>query len=57
MKRLLIALWPEGVFIVVGTGLLAVGASFISTAGPWLVTGAIVLAAGLALTLAPNRSR
>ncbi|HUW17423.1 MAG TPA: hypothetical protein VMW94_10125 [Actinomycetes bacterium] len=57
MTRLVEILWPETLFILVGTVLLAAGASFISPAGPYIVTGAVALSVGVALTLAPQRSR
>lgn len=52
--RIMADVWPEGVLFGVATGLFAVGASFISPAGPWFVAGAMCLALGVALTLPPR---
>lgn len=46
----------EGLFLLAGTALLAVGASFVSPAGPWLVTGAVALIAGIALAIPTRRT-
>lgn len=45
----------EGSFLAVGTILAAVGASYISPAGPWLVIGTVCIVAGLALAV-PRRT-
>ena len=45
----------EGAFLAVGTILAAVGASYVAPAGPWLVVGAMCIAAGLALAI-PRRA-
>lgn len=55
MKRLIAAVWPEGAFLLAGTVLVAVGATYISPAGPWLVVGVISLAIGIALALPTRR--
>lgn len=59
MKRAVVALADaiglEGAFLLIGTALLAVGTSYITPAGPWLVVGAVALALGLALAV-PRRS-
>ena len=44
----------EGLLISVGTALVAVGSSWISPAGPWMVTGSVVLLAGVAVALPPR---
>jgi hypothetical protein len=46
----------EGAFLLAGAALLAVGASYIHPAGPYLVTGGLAVMAGIALAL-PARSR
>lgn len=43
-------------FILIGTALLCVGAAFIHPAGPWLVAGAVSLAAGTAILVSNLRS-
>ena len=63
MKRAAIALraflartvGAEGAFLLLGTVTLAVGASWLHPAGPWLVVGGMSLLVGLALAL-PQRS-
>lgn len=42
----------EGAFLVVGTVCLAIGASFFSPAGPWLVVGGVGLLVSIALVRA-----
>lgn len=44
----------EGAFLATGTALVAVGSSYFSAAGPWIVVGAVVLLTGFALAL-PRR--
>ncbi len=44
-------LGAEGAFLALGTILVAVGASYLSPAGPWIVTGAVSLALGIALAV------
>lgn len=44
----------EGTFLLAGTAALAVGASYFSPAGPWLVVGIVALLIGLALAM-PRR--
>jgi hypothetical protein len=44
------------VFIAAGTALLSVGAYYIHPAGPWLVSGSVLLALGVAI-LARNVRR
>jgi len=46
----------EGFFIVVGTGVLAYGSSFIVPFGPYLVVGVMCILAGIALAI-PERRR
>jgi hypothetical protein len=41
----------EGAFLAAGTAALAVGSSFFSPAGPWLVVGAVGVLLGLALAV------
>lgn len=50
------AIGLEGAFLLVGTALLAAGASYLHPAGPLLVVGAMCVLAGLALAV-PTRSR
>lgn len=45
----------EGALLLLGTGLLAVGAAYVSPAGPWLVTGGVAVLTGYALARAPRR--
>jgi hypothetical protein len=45
------------VLIAAGTVLLAFGASFISPAGPWFVSGAVLLGLGIAVLAHNVRSR
>ena len=52
---LALAIGPEGAFVIGGTAALAIGASFISPAGPWFVVGVVGLLLGVALAL-PRRS-
>lgn len=40
---------PEGAFLAVGTGCLAVFAAALNPVGPWLVVGAMSVAVGIAL--------
>lgn len=67
MKRAAVALYAllrsiasgvglEGLFLAVGTGLLAVGASYIHPVGPWLVVGGVCLLLGLALAMPARRA-
>lgn len=55
MRRLLAAVWPEGVFLFAGTVLVAVGATYISPAGPWFVVGAVALVIGTLLAMPARR--
>lgn len=55
MLTLVAAVGLEGWFLVVGTLMVAVGASFISPAGPWLVVGGVALLLGLALAVPVRR--
>lgn len=41
----------EGAFLIAGTALLAIGAGYISPAGPFLTVGAVSLLAGIALAM------
>jgi hypothetical protein len=41
----------EGATIAVGTVLLAIGAGYLSPAGPWLVVGTVLFLIGLVLAL------
>ena len=45
----------EGWLLLLGTGLVAVGSSYISPAGPWIVVGAVALLLGLALAVPVRR--
>lgn len=54
MKRLK-AIGLEDALLVVGTITLAVGGSFISPAGPWIVVGLVCLALGLAVAVQTAR--
>ena len=45
----------EGTFLGLGTACLAVFASFLSPAGPWLVLGVVGLATGIALAIPRTR--
>lgn len=56
MRRAIAAV-ADLAFILAGTALLCVGASFISPAGPWLVSGAAALIFGTALAVNNYRSR
>lgn len=44
----------EGAFVTLGALLLAVGSSYWSPAGPWIVIGSISLVLGLAIVIAPS---
>lgn len=55
--RAAIASLADLIFIAAGTALLAVGAAFIHPAGPWIVTGAVSLAIGVAVLATNVRSR
>lgn len=46
----------EGLLLLVGTLLLAVGSSYLSPAGPWLVVGIVALVLGLALAIPVRRA-
>lgn len=46
----------EGLFLIVGTACLAVGASFISPAGPWFAVGVMATLAGLVLAVPPRKA-
>lgn len=46
----------EGVLLVAGTVALAIGAGYISPAGPWLAVGAVAILLGLATAVAPAPS-
>ena len=46
----------EGGFLAVGGILLAVGASYLSPAGPWLVLGFLCVVIGIAVAV-PSRSK
>lgn len=46
----------EGLFLIVGTILLAIGSSYVSPVGPWLVVGGMCVLAGFALAV-PQRTR
>ena len=46
----------EGAFLIAGTVLLAIGASYVSPIGPYLVVGAMCLLVGLLLA-APRVDR
>ena len=41
----------EGAFLVAGTALLAIGAGYLSPAGPWLVTGLVAIGICIAVSL------
>ena len=65
MKRAAVALYAllrsvaaavEGLFLAVGTGLLAVGASYFHPVGPWFVVGGVCLLLGLALAMPARRA-
>lgn len=42
----------EGFLLIAGTAALAIGASYFTPAGPWLVVGAVLLLLGLATAIA-----
>lgn len=44
----------EGVLLVAGTIALAIGASYLSPAGPWIVVGTVAVLLGLATAIAPE---
>lgn len=54
LARVFAAMGLEGAFLIVGTTLMAIGASFLSPAGPFFVVGAVCILAGLAIAL-PQR--
>ena len=56
LGRIVVVIWPETVLLAAGAILLAVGSSFISPAGPWLVIGATFIGLGIMATY-PQRSR
>lgn len=64
MKRAAIALRAlivdgigiEGFLLAGGTAALAVGSSYLSPAGPWLVVGAVLLLLGIAAAVMPVQS-
>jgi membrane protein implicated in regulation of membrane protease activity len=60
LHRLLLAIARavglEGVFLLIGTALLAVAASYVSPAGPWFVAGIMFTLAGVALATPPRRA-
>lgn len=39
----------EGLFLVIGVGMLSIGASYFGPQWPWLVAGGVVTLTGLAL--------
>lgn len=43
----------EGVLLLGGTIALAIGASYLSPAGPWLVVGGVGVLLGIATAIAP----
>ena len=45
----------EGAFLLGGTLLLAIGASYLTPAGPWFVSGAVALVVGIALAFPRSR--
>lgn len=45
----------EGGFLLLGTGLLAYGSSFIQPFFPWIVTGFMCILAGIALAIPERR--
>lgn len=55
VARLAADIGAEGAFLAAGTALLAIGASYVSPAGPWLVIGVVCLGTGVALTV-PRRT-
>jgi membrane protein implicated in regulation of membrane protease activity len=44
----------EGFLLIAGTAALAVGASYLGPAGPWLVVGGVAVLLGLATAIAPR---
>lgn len=56
IARLAAGVGLEGGFLLIGAILLAVGSSFISPAGPWLVLGGLCVLVGIALAV-PARSK
>lgn len=54
LSRIAAAVGIEGAFLLAGTVFLAVGASYVSPAGPFLVVGFMSVLAGIALAL-PRR--
>lgn len=54
--RLGSAVGIEGAFLTAGTIALAVGSSYFSAAGPWIVAGAVCVLLGIALAVAPRSS-
>ena len=46
----------EGAFLLAGTVLLAIGASYIAPFGPWIVAGSLCILAGIGLAI-PERRR
>ncbi len=46
---------PEGAFVGGGALLLAIGTSYLSPAGPWLVLGSLFTMIGLALAVPKGR--
>lgn len=45
----------EGFLIVLGTVLLAIGAGYLSPAGPWIVAGGVAFLIGLAIAVPRSR--
>lgn len=54
LARIAAGVGLEGTFLLIATVTGAVGASYLSPAGPWLVVAGVSLLVGLALTL-PTR--
>lgn len=49
VSRIAAAVGLEGALLLLGTALIAIGTSYISPAGPWIVTGAVILLVAIAL--------
>lgn len=45
----------EGFLLVLGTILLAIGAGYLSPAGPWIVAGGVAFLVGLAIAVPRTR--
>jgi hypothetical protein len=50
------AIGLEGAFLLAGTVLLAVAASYVAPAGPFVVVGVMCILAGIALAIPPRRA-